>query len=260
MEKTKFSNKHLFAIYEKNISQQIADLKKEQIFCLQDKALHKRVTTVLRLKENEQFIIFDQNYNATVAIEKETFRSKNKLTLKILSLNENKQIKPDITLCPALLKKNTFEEVVYYAAQMGGNIVQPIISEKVHKNWWSTSQAERLEKIMISACEQSKNFILPELKTPIKLQDLLQNVNEIKEDTKKVVFEAGEKSFLDLLNKLSKNKFEKVFLFFGPESGFSQKELEILKENKFEFYALTPTILRAREAIAVGLGGVRSVW
>jgi len=46
---------------------------------------------------------------------------------------------------------------------------------------------------------------------------------------------------------------------FGPEGGLTKQEEDLLKENDFEFYVLTPTVLRSVEAVAVGLGSVRSI-
>jgi RsmE family RNA methyltransferase len=48
-------------------------------------------------------------------------------------------------------------------------------------------------------------------------------------------------------------------LFVGPEGDLTDQEKVLLKQNGFIFCALTPTILRACEAIALGAGVVRSI-
>jgi len=90
---------------------------------------------------------------------------------------------------------------------------------------------------------------------PVNLQNLLKSLQN---DTKKVFFDVDGKPLLNLLNDLDKNQ-NKIVLMFGPEGGLTKQEEDLLKENDFEFYVLTPTVLRSVEAVAVGLGSVRSI-
>ncbi|MFH1254447.1 MAG: RsmE family RNA methyltransferase [bacterium] len=79
----------------------------------------------------------------------------------------------------------------------------------------------------------------------------------------KIYFDPSGACFVDLLKKIKesndqKNDYLDIILFFGPEGGLTGQEEKLLSDLGFETYALTPTILRAREAVIVGLGGVRS--
>lgn len=44
----------------------------------------------------------------------------------------------------------------------------------------------------------------------------------------------------------------------GPEGDLTYEEKMQLTEDGFAFCALTPTVLRAQQAIAIGLGAIRS--
>ncbi len=44
----------------------------------------------------------------------------------------------------------------------------------------------------------------------------------------------------------------------GPEGDLTKEEKAYLKEQGFLFCALTPTVLRAQQAVALGLGILRS--
>ncbi len=249
-------NKHLFSVYLQDLSGLISNLKVGQILQVEDKATHQRLTKVLRLKSQVNIILFDQNMNATISLDPKTFEQKKKVFGKILKMEKNKPLKPEIIFCPALLKKSSFLDVSYIAAQMGANKIMPIITQKVQRKWSGKKEQKKLEKIMISGCEQSKNFMIPELHEPVLLEDFLK---KLEKEGKKVIFEVGGKPLFDLLNQLNKKNFKKIYLLFGPEGGFEQEETELLESNNFEIYCLTPTILRSFEAIAVGLGSVRSV-
>ncbi len=255
---SKVLDKHLFAIYLDNLSPVICGVKAGDEFELKDRDLHQRLTCVLRLKEDESAILFDKKLNVEVILGTQTFKNKNTVFGIIEKIEENKSLKPQIIFCPALLKKRSFEEVLYLAAQMGANVIHPILTQKVQKNWWQKKEIQRCEKIMIAACEQSKNFVLPQLNEPLELQDFLKEPGILGKN-KKIVFETTGQPLFDLLAQLHEKKIDQIMLMVGPEGGFIEPELEILKENDFEFYSLTPTILTAVQATAVGLGSVRSV-
>ena len=79
------------------------------------------------------------------------------------------------------------------------------------------------------------------------------------DDAKKVFFNIDGKPAFDLLKHVHENHIKKIMLIFGPEGGLTEEEITLLKSDNFEFYALTPTVLRSVEAVAVGLGSLRSV-
>ena len=53
--------------------------------------------------------------------------------------------------------------------------------------------------------------------------------------------------------------YQSISIVIGPEGGLSADEQATLSSAGAQCYALTPTILRAQEAVAVCVGAVRSV-
>lgn len=247
-------DKHIFSIYVENLSTLIEAATVTQTFT--DKDLHKRITRVLRLQPEEHIIFFDKQIHVRACIQAKTFEQKKQVFLSVLSIDKNKPLVPEIMLCPSLLKKNSFEDVVYIASAMGANVIQPVLSEKVVRRWGQKKERARLEKIIISACEQSKHFSLPELCEPIALQEFVKTIDA---DTTKIFFDVDGDPVFSLLNSLHNNKIKKMVLVFGPEGGFANSEVDLLKKTGFACYKLTPTVLRSVEAVAAGLGCVRSV-
>ncbi len=253
-------NKHLFAIYLKNLSGLFVNLQKDQNVKILDKDFYQRITKILRLKPFDHISIFDNDINIEVIIDPRTFEQKKNIFCKIIRINKNKKLMPEIIFCPAILKRNSFQDIFYIASQMGVNQITPILTDKIQRKWGDHRELEKLNKIMISAAEQSKNFIIPKIQNSILLDSFLHDLNKSKNrNVKKIVFEVGGKKLFDLLSELQKDKFDKIFVMFGPEGGFTEAEIKLLKENEFEVYALTPTILRSVEAVAVGLGSIRSI-
>lgn len=270
--------KHLFALFYKDLTRYVSENASGQIsgespFQIEfiDRDLWQRLTKVLRLRAGQQLILFDQHVNLMATVLDKTFTKKEFIALCIESVQSNQALKPNITLMPCLLKKDAFEDVIYAAAQMGVNKIIPILSDKVQRPWGEKKERERLFNIMVAACEQSKNFFLPEICQPVKIQDISRQANLILPEGQanlKIYFDPSGACFVDLLKKIQESNNQKsdaqknnnlnIVLFFGPEGGLTGPEEKQLSDLGFETYALTPTILRAREAVIVGLGGVRS--
>lgn len=249
--------KHLFSIYLENLSEIVKELAVGQGLEFKNKNVHARIVQVLRLQAGDSVVIFDDYLNLKIELLYQTFENNKNIFAKVLEKNKNKELKPEVIVCPSLTKKHSFEELVYNASAIGATIIWPVITEKVQRKWGFEKERERLKKIIIAACEQSKNYILPELNEPIKLPLLLRGLQDLA--GKKILFEHGEKSLLDFMSGLKNHKNGKICLLFGPEAGLTDQEIELSKVKGFETCALTPTILRSQEAVTVGLGIVRSI-
>ena len=249
------SEKHTFAIFYSDLSK-IVSSTTMGIVEFADKELVNRVLKILRMKNGESLTFFDNLINLDLEIS-DTGQSKHRLSGTILKLEQNNPTSPEIILMPCLLKKEAFEEVIYAAAQMAVTKIVPLISAKTQRIWGQHKEFERLTKIMISACEQSKNFIMPELHNPIKIQEIVNFFAENKCPIK-AYFDPTGQNFINLLQTIQKMPNTCTALLFGPEGGLTHEEEILVSDIGFKTYALTPTILRSREAVIVGLGGVRS--
>lgn len=258
------NEKHLFNLFYKDLfkytSRYLSLEGVHQIdFC--DGDLWQRLTKVLRLRAGQKLVLFDQRVNLTATVLEKTFVKKGAISLLVQDVQVNQALSPSITLMPCLLKKDAFEDAVYAAAQMGVNKIIPILSDKVQRPWGEKKERERLFNIMVAACEQSKNFFLPELCDPIKIQNIANQFDLKTSEGRtilKIYFDPSGICFVDLLKKIQESNDPEITLFFGPEGGLTGLEEKQLADLGFITYALTPTILRAREAVIVGLGGVRS--
>ncbi len=124
-----------------------------------------------------------------------------------------------------LLKREAFESALYTLCEMGATSIQPLITQKSRTNWDSEKDFARVLTTMRAA--------------------------------------AGTKIFFDpagmpLKQMLSLPMTGPLYGCVGPEGGLTPEEKEHLKALGFVFCRLTPTVLRARQAVAVGLGILRS--
>lgn len=261
--------KHIFALYTEYISfitRNIKDFNQintiHEISGTKNQELIYRISVVLRLNPKDKIILFDNSFNAEIVILKITL--KKAIIIEILNLIPNKKLEPFITWCLPILKKAAFEESLYNLGQLGIQVIQVLITDK-SQNWFFNQNKEilRSEKILVAASEQAKNYNIPKLLAPIKFDQWILGSKYSLENDYKIFFDPeadlNTKNLVDKLNTINTIQNIKITGFCGPEGDLSLREKELLKNNDFNFYSLTPTILRAQEAVTIGAGIIRSI-
>ncbi len=61
------------------------------------------------------------------------------------------------------------------------------------------------------------------------------------------------------MNEIGAQNSDALVICSGPEGDLTCEEKRMLADANFLFCALTPTVLRAQQAVAVGLGSFRSL-
>jgi RsmE family RNA methyltransferase len=231
--------KHIFSIYfqdlQSNSGQQI----------IRDESVVHRIKTILRLHENEEIILFNgrQIASATLGSLSNKF-----ITVTITQVTNAVALKPDVVWFLPILERDAFEQALQFLAVVGVNHIQPIITEKSRHAWGSVKDYERAHKMLIAGCEQAKQFVIPEL---LPVQKFTTLSWQTLPQTRLFCDPQGQPLF-DVLQSLNK---QALACFVGPEGDLTQHEKEMLKQNQFQFCALTPTILKAVDAVTV-VGGI----
>ncbi|HSW73784.1 MAG TPA: RsmE family RNA methyltransferase [Candidatus Limnocylindria bacterium] len=244
------TTKHQFAVYVAHLT----DLLKThpRTLRLTDQDLVHRIGHVLRLAVNEDCILFDQTVHALVSI---TNIAKKQVDGEVKTVNKNVLVEPSITVLLPLLKREALEEALYSCVELGANTVQLMTTQKVQRSWGGEKELQRMHNIMVAAAEQSKNFAFPVLQSPVSLPDALAKVPST--STKLVAAVQGQ-PLLPCLSGIAGKK-NPLVITFGPEGDFTQEEYRMLQDQHFTMCALTPTVLRAQQALVVLLGAVRSI-
>ena len=247
-------NKHEFAIF----FQSIDDFQVDELIKIDQEQIYHRIIRVLRLQINDHIILFNKDINA---IAKILSIEKKYLTLCILNKNNNIKNKPKITMLISVLKREAFQEAIYSCVETGINVIQPILTHKVHLTKFDQKEFDRFQGVVISAAEQSKNFDFSDFNKPISFQDLIAQLDK-RENVIKIYFDVQGQNILDVINLILEKSLDKsleeIFLMVGPEGDLTQEEKNILKGAQFKFCSLTTTILRAQSAVALASGIFRS--
>lgn len=235
-------NKHEFALFFKELS----SYKGKDEVILTDGVLIQRITMVLRLSKEESLVLFDACVHVECVLKS---IDKKQLTFAAHAWKQNNKLAPKITVLLPVLKREALDAAVYSCAALGASAVQLITTAKT-RAWGGKKELERLQRVIIAAAEQSKNFAMPLIYEPSHLSDALQKYVSV--ETKLFADVSGT----SLSGLLAKADFAKDFLLLvGPEGDLTDQEKELVK-NSFSFCVLTSTIVRAEQALALLLGVV----
>lgn len=244
--------KHEFALYVSSLSSLVSNKNPENTLELCDEKLLHRMMHVLRLQPHSQCILFDRDMYVSVEIL--SFARK-QICVKIDAIHKTIVLQPVIIFLLPVLKRDDLEGALYALAELGVTTIQLVFTQKtVHQ--WSEKERERAERILIAAAEQSKNFSYPVLKDPIALDKALEEYGSA---DSRIFFDFAGKRLLDVAHVLSASTMKKIVLLVGPEGDLNKQEKEMVLAHNFVFCALTPTILRAIQAVSLGAGFIRSI-
>jgi len=250
---TAYNEKHEFAIFVPQLSLKLQSRGVGEKLLLVDEAFVHRITHVLRIKMGDTCIIFDQKIYSSVEIVE--FSGKKSVTLLLRTITCASQLFPTIVFLLPLLKRDDYEAAIYALTELGVNTIQPIFTQKSIRSWQIKDQ-ERIQRIIIAAAEQSKNFAYPLINQPIPLTQALDIYHR---EPQKIFFDALGDSLISVMDKIRQVSAEKIILLIGPEGDLTAEEKFMVSEHKFLFSALTPTVIRAFQAASLGAGLVRSL-
>ena len=152
-------------------------------------------------------------------------------------LEENKKT----TLFCAVLKKENFELVVQKTTECGIAKIVPVITDRTIK---TGLKLDRLEKIAKEASEQSGRSIIPEISEPVNFEKSLELIEQ---NSLNILFDISGEKFPEI----NLNNFEKINIFIGPEGGWTDNEIEKMKNLNFKIASLGKLTLRAETAAII---------
>ncbi|MDO8443182.1 MAG: RsmE family RNA methyltransferase [bacterium] len=228
------------------------DLKAETIKS-SDEELINQLKNVLRLNNGDEIILCDGKLNEASCVIESIGRSE--VVFKIVKVWQNKkEFSADIILYCSVLKRENFELVIQKAVELGVKEIVPIIAKRTIK---LGLRADRAQKIIKEAAEQSGRGILPILRQEMPFADAVRSaesndLNLFCELDKKPISDSG----------IDFSKYKKIGVFIGPEGGWDEEELQVVnnppsqgsgRASNFKVVGLSPFTLRAETAAIAAL-------
>lgn len=253
------TQKHTFALFFPELSYWHKAPIGSQITLTQE-AIVNRIGRVLRLKTNDQVMLFNDLHLLHGNIQE---ISRSSVKLRVDSIAKTPRPNTNTWLLAGMLQKKAWEELLYFAAELGVTHLVPIATAKTQADWSnSANEQQRWQNIIIAAREQAKSFYPITLHAPTQLQAIDTLGLEFAANENLAIFvEPNYPSLPQILcNRLKKDEppANNIALLVGPEGGLTAQEQEWIQTQGFMGAGLTSTILRAPEAALLAMGTILS--
>lgn len=203
---------------------------------------------VLRRNTGDQIRLF--NWSDGEWLADITHMSKQEITLSVGEQTRPYKRPPDIWLlfAPIKHKRNVF--IVEKATELGAELIHPVITARTT----SKISMDKMKAHIIEAAEQTERVDLPQIRDPLKLEQVLENWDEsrtlIFADEAKADEKRDGQAAAQALSKIE----APAAILIGPEGGFTEQERELLSSKSYCVpISLGPRILRADTAAAATL-------
>ncbi len=207
----------------------------------------KHIFKVLRLGVGDNLVINNLQGEEFLGVIEES--TKQRITVKLLEkLTINNESNLRITLYQGMPKAGKMDLIVQKTTELGVRAIVPVITDRVDVILKGDfKKLDRLQRIALEASKQSKRTIIPEVLEPISFDILLGELKSY--DLVVVPYENQENYGLKAaLKNIDINTIDKIAIVIGPEGGFTEEEINVLKDIGAEIITLGPRILRTETA------------
>jgi len=218
---------------------------------IRDKQAHY-LTRVLRVVAGQRVLLFNGDGYDYVA---EVLRpGKKELYLEVVSrLPAVKEPELEIMVVQAISKGDRMDQTLQKCTELGVTVFQPLFSGRVEVRLKAEKLASRLEHwraVVTSACEQSGRAVVPAVLAPLSLAEWINMPGQ----GQRLVLAPGAGM------PLSRVQFgHSLQLAVGPEGGFSEIELGLMKSHEVRPVSLGPRILRTETAAPAGVAVIQAL-
>ena len=217
-----------------------------QAFSIPAGALYRQIVSVLRMKSGD---IIGLCPNDGTEIEcKISEITKSAILGSIVGSKTGAVLRPFITVCAAITKRDTFEWTFQKCTELGATDFFPMITERVIKK--TKDVPARWNDIVREASEQSGRTVLPIIHEPTSLKAAIEATS--KYDRIVLHESVGRISAMPKIREM-----DHVALFVGPEGGFSNDEIIQLTTAGSTVVQIGDLVMRAETAAIVGTAMIR---
>ena len=207
---------------------------------------------VIKIQNNEFIIVFNQQYGEWKAkINRNVYNDIVVVPYELLNRNIIKPLNLVLAFC--LVKNSHNKFIIEKATELNVSEIQPLVS---HRSIVRSLNLRKMYKISTEATEQCGRIHEPLIHNPMSIESLIYN------NQNNTIFICNTQlkgsSIYDINFSIIKDK--KIVIIIGPEGGYSNNEIEIIKLSKQVFnISLGDTILRSETAVIVALSSFQFI-
>lgn len=157
-----------------------------------------------------------------------------------------------VTLFQGVPKGDKMEDIIQKCTELGITSIVPVLTHRAVSRPDEKSARKkqaRYQKIALEAAQQSGRGIVPAIGEMTSLSKAVENdTNEVKI----LFYEGGGDALTTLVDKNVKS----VSIYIGPEGGFEESEVEMIKSKNTSVATLGRRILRTQTAPVAALSAI----
>lgn len=157
-----------------------------------------------------------------------------------------------VKLYQGVPKGDKLEDIIQKCTELGISEIQPVLTHRSVSRPDSKAAKKkqaRYQKIALEAAQQSGRGIVPCIND---MTDLKTAVSKDNSDLKILFYEGGGVPLKEIINK----NINSVSIYIGPEGGFEENEVNLIKENGGTVATLGKRILRTQTAPVAALTAI----
>jgi len=220
------------------------DVRGDEVLVSKEEAHH--IANVMRMVLGDKVVAFDGTGKEYVGTISDV--SKEGLRIKISRTNEvNTSKKIHVSLAQALPKKAKMDSIVEKSTELGVDEIVPLVTERTIVKITQGKRDDkrtRWQNIAISASKQCGRLDVPEVKTPVRFKDFLDELEPY--DT--VMMACLSEETTPIKDCISNLKHGKILVMVGPEGDFSPGEIESAKSRGAKLISLGRLVLKSDTA------------
>ncbi len=209
---------------------------------------------VLRLKVDDQVIIFDSQGNEYTCAIRELHEKQALLTVKARGRAETRKTR--ITVACALPKQAKMDEIIDNLTQLGADSIIPMETERVIIKLDDSKKEARLQRwrrIAEGAAQQSQRNTVPVVEPVTSIESVVSHSQDF--DLKLIPTLAGETKLIR--DVLTRSKPSNILVLIGPEGDFTPQEVELAESAGFVPVSLGDSVLRVGTAAVAVVSYIR---
>lgn len=212
-----------------------------------DEQESRHASTVMRLRGGSSVIVVDGLGTAYRGAIEKSGRKKTVVRTHATIRNFGE---PDavVTLAAGLSVGTKFDTVVEKATELGVKRIVPLLCEKGTVKATDESRARarrtRLEKVALAAMKQCRRSYRPEISLPLTFDEFVKAVDP---DQYRLIFHP-DRNQTSISSLFAEESAKRIAIIVGPESGFSDDEVDLAISHGVKPVSLGQRILRTETA------------
>lgn len=215
------------------------------------------ITNVLRLKVSDEILVCNVDKGISYKTKIIEINKENVKCNIVEKIKEQAEANIHITIFQGLPKAEKMELIIQKCTELGVKEITPVQMERCVVKLDEKSagkKIERWQKIAEAAAKQSKRDGICKINNIINIKNICNMVQNY--DIVLVPYENEENLTLkEILKAINNEDNLNVAVVIGPEGGFEEAEIELLKQNNGKIITLGKRILRT-ETVAITMSSI----